>query len=139
MRHNRFGRFAAVVALAGTALLAAGATAEASPADPVQASPSAASGCLVPKQGSITIAGSVAIAVSHLANCGPDSVILSPGQDTYHTLGWKEAAGAYIGSGFTAHWYVKGVSGQGCHVSNGGWVLNLDGGNLVVWADKSGC
>jgi len=134
MRDHRLGRAATVIALAGAALLAATTTAQAAPA-----ASSAPSGCLVPKQGSITIAGSVAIGVSHLANCGPDSVILSPGQDTYHNLGWKEAAGAYIGSGFTAHWYWKGIPGTHCLVSNSFWVLNMDGGNLVVWADKSGC
>ena len=139
MRDHRLGTVAAVIALAGTTMLAAGATAQASTAGVAETSHAAPAACLVPKPGSITIIGSVAIAVSHLANCGPDYVILPPGQDTYHNLGWKEAAAAYFGSGFTAHWYKKGQPGQGCAVSNGQWLPTMDGGNYVVWADKNGC
>lgn len=147
MRHNLFGAVATVLALAGTVVLSASTTAQASTNGAV-ATPNvisaAAGGCpafnpSVPAQGAITIeTGGPATGVVHLAdgNCahGTYDVILQPGQDTYHTLGWKEAAFAYVGSGYdVAAWYVNNPSlveynGEPCPC----WVSDMSGGNLVV-------
>jgi hypothetical protein len=143
MRDHRFGKVATVIALAGVALLAASTTAQASTADSPVRTYAAAAGCpslnpSVPKAGSITIDGSVATGVVHLAdgNCahGAYDVILKPGQDTFHTLGWKEAAFAYVGSGYDwIAWYVNDPSTIYYNTTSCPcWVGNMNGGNLVV-------
>jgi hypothetical protein len=139
MRHNRL---AAALALTATALLLGGATAEA-------ATPNAPAagygGCfynsaIVPARGSITVDGSVSLGVVHLADgvCTHPyyDVILAPGQDTYHNLGWAEVSGAYIGPGFLVGWTVKGDGTP--HEAYGPCYVNaFTGGNLIVAAERT--
>lgn len=139
MRDHRFRTFAAVIALACTAVQS---TSMAAQASTIRIPFAPANDCFwnsqtVPDPGSITNLGSVGIGVVHLADgtCthGTYDVILPVNEDTYHNIGWNEVSAAYVGSGFKVAWYWK--EGGITRVGNGPcYVPNVDGGNLVVGA-----
>lgn len=61
--------------------------------------------------------------------------ILSPGQDTYHALGWGTVEGVYIGSGYGAQVYLKDSSGALHRTPSdmiGPTTWQFSGGNFIL-------
>ncbi|TDV49987.1 hypothetical protein [Actinophytocola oryzae] len=143
MLYRRFGKFAVVLVLAGTTVLATTVSAQAGPTGPT-AAPAAATRCAgplnpaVPKPGAIRNTGSVAVGVIHLADgtCshGTYDTILGSGQNTISAFGWQEVAAVYIGSPYRVRIKAATDTKWRFDYGPGTYTISMGGGEWDVQA-----
>jgi hypothetical protein len=102
---RRIARLAGVLALAAGAVFATATSA--------QAATPCASGGGIPPASAVSNTGTVRVGVIHLAdnNCTYPhyDVLLYPGEDTYHDVGWNEVAAVHIPPGCGLRIWTDGL------------------------------